>query len=376
MLGDEGDKGLVGDRGENGTKGDIGITGDIGNKGARGDMGIQGPNGTKGEKGFPGDTAIQGPKGGMGEKGDNGTQGQRGDMGPKGMTGPSGGTGDTGKEGCRGCSLAKIMVSPGQTVEGGSGYGDVIVSRPQIGTVGFVIGTRSLCIYTPLGWIDVESGDSVVVSKREAVPRNRRDVIPLTPDNVQKFRRHLVPLLPLLRSLGGKLLIPDPVCGNGMKEGGEECDGKDLGDATCPQHHGNMYIGSPQCSASCRLDMSNCQPLSLILFALSSDVDGGMMTTGDSGVLNLINGTSRANILCQKDAESYGLWGRYSALISTKQHNLQNITAEKYRHLPIVNTMGHIVASKWEDLVKWRLRDAPLLTLEGDDIRKGHRSVV
>ena len=77
----------------------------------------------------------------------------------------------------------------------------------------------------------------------------------------------------------------------------------------------------------------------LILFALSSDVDGGMMTTGDSGVLNLINGTSRANILCQKDAESYGLWGRYSALISTKQHNLQNITAEKYRHLPIVNTM-------------------------------------
>ena len=48
------------------------------------------------------------------------------------------------------------MVSPGQTVEGGSGYGDVIVSRPQIGTVGFVIGTRSLCIYTPLGWIDVE----------------------------------------------------------------------------------------------------------------------------------------------------------------------------------------------------------------------------
>ena len=41
------------------------------------------------------------------------------------------------------------------------------------------------------------------------MPRNRRDVIPLTPDNVQKFRRHLVPLLPLLRSLGGKLLIPD-----------------------------------------------------------------------------------------------------------------------------------------------------------------------
>jgi hypothetical protein len=48
------------------------------------------------------------------------------------------------------------MVSPGQVVERGSGYGDAIETRPQIGTVGFVIGTRSLCIYTPLGWIDVE----------------------------------------------------------------------------------------------------------------------------------------------------------------------------------------------------------------------------
>ena len=158
-------------------------------------------------------------------------------------------------------------------------------------------------------------------------------------------------------------------------------------------------------------------------------------------------------MLCQKDAEQFGLWGRYSALISTKQQQLQNITAKKYRHLPIVNTMvsvglnsllstvldssllcsvitqmqhrvlastirvvftaciarasslhifkvcsihtisqklkilyylctcdrgcvatqGHMIASKWEDLVNWRLREAPLLTLEGDDIRKGQR---
>ena len=28
--------------------------------------------------------------------------------------------------------------------------------RPLIGTVGFVLSTHSLCVYTPLGWIEVE----------------------------------------------------------------------------------------------------------------------------------------------------------------------------------------------------------------------------
>jgi hypothetical protein len=370
VMGDKGDKGLVGDRGPNGTKGELGITGDVGDKGPQGDMGMQGPNGTKGMKGFPGDDGFKGAKGDMGEKGDNGTHGKKGNMGDQGPDGRAGNIGDNGKKGCRGCSLAKIMVSPAQMQDpNGDGEGDE--SRPQIGSVGFVISTRSLCVYTPLGWIDVESGDKLV--KREAVPRSRRDIVPLTRDNVQKYRRHLVPLMPLLKSLDGSLSLPEPECGNGILEEGEECDGKDLRDATCPQHHGNMYIGSPWCSTSCQLDMSNCQPLALLVFALSSDVDG-MMASKDSGVLETINGTSRANLLCQKDAQRSGLWGHYSALLTTKQLPLQNITAEKFRHLPIVNTMGHVVATKWEDLVKWRLRDdAPLLTLEGDDVRKGQR---
>ena len=74
------------------------------------------------------------------------------------------------------------------------------------------------------------------------------------------------------------------------------------------------------------------------MFALSSEVDG-TMTREDHGSLQLDNGTIRANMLCQKAAENAGLWGHYSALLSTKQYQLQNITAEKFRHLPIVNTM-------------------------------------
>ena len=47
------------------------------------------------------------------------------------------------------------MVSPAQ-MQDSDGDGDGDESRPQIGSVGFIIGTRSLCVYTPLGWIDVE----------------------------------------------------------------------------------------------------------------------------------------------------------------------------------------------------------------------------
>ena len=71
---------------------------------------------------------------------------------------------------------------------------------------------------------------------------------------------------------------------------------------------------------------------------MSSAVDGKMITK-DHGTSQLINGTSQADLLCQKDAERAGLWGTYSALLSTKQHPLQNITAQQYHHLPVVNTM-------------------------------------
>ena len=53
--------------------------------------------------------------------------------------------------------------------------------------------------------------------KREAVPRNRRDVVPLTPTTLQKLRRHLVPLLPLLKSLDANLVMPDVSCSNRLK---------------------------------------------------------------------------------------------------------------------------------------------------------------
>ena len=47
-----------------------------------------------------------------------------------------------------------------------------------------------------------------------------------------------------------------PVCGNGIKEQGEECDGQDLGGATCGDF--SCSGGTLSCSVSCTLDTSFC----------------------------------------------------------------------------------------------------------------------
>jgi len=53
--------------------------------------------------------------------------------------------------------------------------------------------------------------------------------------------------------LPGACVTPQ-VCGNGIKEGTEQCDGVDLGDATCYEE----TTDSVACTSTCTLDMSGC----------------------------------------------------------------------------------------------------------------------
>lgn len=46
------------------------------------------------------------------------------------------------------------------------------------------------------------------------------------------------------------------VCGDGVREDGEACDGGDLGGATCAQN--GCTSGTPSCTAACSLDFSTC----------------------------------------------------------------------------------------------------------------------
>jgi cysteine-rich repeat protein len=50
------------------------------------------------------------------------------------------------------------------------------------------------------------------------------------------------------------------VCGDGVLGGGEECDGEDLGGATCESVSGGFEGGLLKCSSSCRFDTSECIP--------------------------------------------------------------------------------------------------------------------
>ncbi len=49
---------------------------------------------------------------------------------------------------------------------------------------------------------------------------------------------------------------PKPVCGNGIKESGEECDGLDIGAAACGDQ--GCTGGTVSCAPSCTLDYSTC----------------------------------------------------------------------------------------------------------------------
>jgi len=61
------------------------------------------------------------------------------------------------------------------------------------------------------------------------------------------------------------LCIPEPVCGNDVAEGNEECDGSDLKGETCESQLGLGYTGTLSCIASgetneCNFDITGCIP--------------------------------------------------------------------------------------------------------------------
>ncbi len=56
---------------------------------------------------------------------------------------------------------------------------------------------------------------------------------------------------------GGKILFDEPVCGNGILERGEDCDGDDLGGATCESL--GLGEGELGCTDSCTFDTSDCE---------------------------------------------------------------------------------------------------------------------
>jgi hypothetical protein len=60
-------------------------------------------------------------------------------------------------------------------------------------------------------------------------------------------------------STGGVLVRPSPLCGNGIVEAGEDCDGRDLQRVTCAEATMSPgAVGTLTCNADCTFNVSGC----------------------------------------------------------------------------------------------------------------------
>ncbi len=90
---------------------------------------------------------------------------------------------------------------------------------------------------------------------------------------------------------------PQETCGNGLREGSEECDGSDLAGATC-HSIGAGSQGTLRCRPDCRFDASQCHTCGNGLREGSEECDGSDL--GDLGCFEL-TGRSSGALACSPD---------------------------------------------------------------------------
>jgi len=75
---------------------------------------------------------------------------------------------------------------------------------------------------------------------------------------------------------------PGPVCGNDVKDAGEECDGSDLGGTTCSSL--GYALGTVTCTSGCKLNKTSC--LSVVNFCGDRVVESGEQCDGSVGTVS------------------------------------------------------------------------------------------
>ncbi len=110
------------------------------------------------------------------------------------------------------------------------------------------------------------------------------------------------------------------------------------------------------CNTGVMMDGCQILLLQILMYILSSPMDGGSSRiTIDSRQLKHTtlqglgrrNDTLRADVACQAEAESRGLRGVYSALLSTGVRQLRHLVQLSSHHLPVVNIRVSAANSQW-----------------------------
>lgn len=78
-------------------------------------------------------------------------------------------------------------------------------------------------------------------------------------------------------------------CGNGKRDAGEDCDGTDLGGATCESVRGVGSAGTLKCASSCTFDISSC--------GMPSVCGNGILETGEKCDGSNFNGATCASLV-------------------------------------------------------------------------------
>ncbi len=141
---------------------------------------------------------------------------------------------------------------------------------------------------------------------------------------------------------------PVPVCGNGIIEFGEDCDGGNLGGQSC-QDLGFVFAGALSCDGSCAYDTSGCESKTVFVSSTTS--------TGDLG------GLSGADATCASLASAAGLNGTYLAWLA--DDTTSPATRFTQATVPYVLVDGTVVASDWADLIDGTLSSAITLNEAG-----------
>ncbi|XP_062518438.1 collagen alpha-1(XI) chain-like isoform X2 [Corticium candelabrum] len=358
LFGAPGDKGDVGDKGEpgvarnglpgldgrdgeKGVKGEAGAPGLNGAPGLIGKRGIRGPFGPKGESGIrglpgppgpPGESShssgqgidiVVGPPGEKGQrgtpgisvKGERGTKGDRGQAGPQGQPGPPGISIEASSESSQ---FADMKVGK----KGDRGFGlEIVSSQIELSTIdmeGSIVFRRDmqrLYVLTSNGiWKAIPFMEEISESALVTQPGNRQ-----------------------VSSVSGSS-SSETKCGDGEVQPGEECDGRNFGGQTCQDLHGETSLGELICSSNCHIDMSRCQPSSVMLIALNSLHNGSL------------GGLTGADKICQDAARDARIVGTFKAFLSGRDRSILSLVSKHYRRLPVVNIKRETLYISWEIL--------------------------